>query len=223
MENTNRTEPKHWEKHLSQCHYLHHKFHMDWAGSETGTQQWQAGDQPHEPWYSPSVTLKLHPQNWCIWKMHKYVHKVQGVQYASTLSLWLDYWANTHTRVHLPNNSRTWPFDLPNDTDCPHVTCMFVKHKHIMGMHQQVSTSHGNKQWWFPRHVSPSMTISGKQTSAPMPQRGQQPQVANVCQIPQSWEHSFTVEKTRFWNVNWDSLTATCLIKARNFIILLGL
>ena len=222
MENTNKREPKYWDKHLSQCHYLHHKFHMDWAGSELGTRLWRAGDQPHEPWYSPSVTLKLHPQDWYIWKMHKHLHKVQGVQYASTLFPWLVYWANIHIQVHLPKNSHlaTWPTEW---------YWLSARHLHVCqaqthhGNEQQVSTSHGNKHWWFLRHVSHSMTISGKQTSVPLPQHGRQPQVTNVCQIPQSWEHSFTVHKTRFRNANWDSLIATRLIKETNFIILSGL
>jgi hypothetical protein len=53
----------------------------------------------------------------------------------------------TFTFGYTCQTTRTLPLDLPNDTDYPHVTCMFVKHKHIMGMQQQVLTSHGNKHW----------------------------------------------------------------------------
>lgn len=132
MENTNKAEPKYWEKHLSQCYYLHHKFHTDRAGSEPGTQQWWASDQPHAPWYSPNVTFKLHPQD-CIWKKHKYLHKAQGVQYASTLFPWLVYWANIHIWVHLPNNSHlaTWPTKWYRLSTC---------HLHVC----QAQTYHGN-------------------------------------------------------------------------------
>jgi hypothetical protein len=31
-------------KNLSQCHFDHHKFHMDWPGIETGPPGWEAGD-----------------------------------------------------------------------------------------------------------------------------------------------------------------------------------
>jgi len=30
------------EKTLFQCHFVHHKPHMDWPGTETGPPRWQA-------------------------------------------------------------------------------------------------------------------------------------------------------------------------------------
>ena len=29
-------KPKYWGKELSQCHFVHHKSHMDWPGMEAG-------------------------------------------------------------------------------------------------------------------------------------------------------------------------------------------
>jgi hypothetical protein len=39
------------EKNLSQYHFVHHKFHMDWPGIEPGPPRWEAGEYPPEPWH----------------------------------------------------------------------------------------------------------------------------------------------------------------------------
>jgi hypothetical protein len=44
-------KPKNWERKLSQYHFVHHKFHMEWPGIEPGP--------PPEPWYRPSSYEKL--------------------------------------------------------------------------------------------------------------------------------------------------------------------
>jgi hypothetical protein len=41
---TDRGKPKNSEKSLSQCHFIHHKFHMDWPGREPRPPRWEAGD-----------------------------------------------------------------------------------------------------------------------------------------------------------------------------------
>jgi hypothetical protein len=37
-------KPKNSEKNLSQCHFVHQKFHMDWPGCEPGPPRWEADD-----------------------------------------------------------------------------------------------------------------------------------------------------------------------------------
>jgi hypothetical protein len=36
---------------VSQCHFVHHKSHMDWPEIEPAPTQCKAGDYPPEPWH----------------------------------------------------------------------------------------------------------------------------------------------------------------------------
>jgi len=42
-------KPNYWEKHLSQCHFVHHWSHMDYPGIELGPPRWKASDWRPEP------------------------------------------------------------------------------------------------------------------------------------------------------------------------------
>ena len=46
-----RVKPKHSYRNLSECHFVHHKFHRDWPGIEPVPQRCQAVDWPPEPRY----------------------------------------------------------------------------------------------------------------------------------------------------------------------------
>ena len=36
------------ERNVSHCDFVHHKFHTNWPGIETGPPRWKAGDLPSE-------------------------------------------------------------------------------------------------------------------------------------------------------------------------------
>jgi len=43
-------------KNLSPCHFINHKFHMDWSRIEPKPKHGGAADLQHEPWNTPYNT-----------------------------------------------------------------------------------------------------------------------------------------------------------------------
>ena len=47
-------KPKYLGKLLSQCNFVHHKFHVDWSGIKWRPSWWEASTEPPEQWHSCS-------------------------------------------------------------------------------------------------------------------------------------------------------------------------
>jgi len=74
------------EIHLSHCHSVHHKSHMDWPGIEPGPSRWEAGDWPPERWQ-----ISLSGWFGCELSPH-HVSSPCIQQYASAFLCWIRPW-----------------------------------------------------------------------------------------------------------------------------------
>jgi hypothetical protein len=54
-----RAKRKNSEKNLSQCHFVHYKFHVDWPGDKPGHPRWQARGYSLAPWHGTICVIIL--------------------------------------------------------------------------------------------------------------------------------------------------------------------
>jgi hypothetical protein len=82
-DDSDRGNPKYWEKNLSQCQFVHHKFHVDCPGIEPGPPLWQAGEWPPVPRHGLTCNCvsycgqhNKHPKTWnSLCTLYQYVRR----------------------------------------------------------------------------------------------------------------------------------------------------
>ena len=83
---TDKGKLQYLEKNLSQLHFVHHKYHMDWPGPEPGAQWWEAGKLTAWAMALP-LKHKLKLNNTYIFCSHLTVNTV-STRNANQLMLW---------------------------------------------------------------------------------------------------------------------------------------